>query len=206
MDSTPGVGGNVESAVIGTPRLDLPVASADALQALIAGDAGRLVALTGARFPDPLVAPPLTEDALPMFVARLRDEPSIAPWWFRLIVLRETMEAVGSIGFAGPPDADGVVIAGYSVYPAHQGNGYASEAFVAIVAWALDQPEVARVRATVQASNAPSLAVAHRAGLRAVAVATDEEVGEVEVWETPARVATPSGRGQAGREPEHDST
>ena len=40
-------------------RLDLPPLTATALDALIAGDRAALEAETGARFPEPLAAPPL---------------------------------------------------------------------------------------------------------------------------------------------------
>jgi RimJ/RimL family protein N-acetyltransferase len=168
---------------ITSDRLDLPPMSADAVQALIDGDAAHLTALTGAAFPLPLQPPPLTADALPFFRDRLRDDPAIAPWWFRLIVRRDTGQAVGSVGLGGRPDDAGVVLAGYSVYPEHQGQGIASEAFAALVAWALAQPGVNRVRATIPPWNIPSLRVAAKAGLAAVATEQDQEVGEVQVWE-----------------------
>ena len=61
------------------------------------------------------------DDALPFFVERLRAEPAIAPWWARLLVRRETREAVGSAGFAGAPDETGTVVVGYAAYPEFQG-------------------------------------------------------------------------------------
>ena len=183
---------------ISTDRLDLPPLSADAVQALIDGDAERLTALTGAVFPLPLRAPPLTEDALPFFRDRLREEPAIAPWWVRLIVRRETGEAVGSAGLTGGPDAEGTVVAGYAVYEEFQGHGYATEAVRGLVAWALAQPGVARVRATIPPGNAPSRRVAEKAGMRLVGTDRDEEAGEVEVWEISANVDAPSGRSRPG--------
>ena len=173
---------------IATERLDLPPLSAEAIEALIDGDGERLTALTGAVFPLPVRAPPLMEDALPFFRDRLRDEPSVAPWFARLIVRRETREAVGSVGLNGPPDAEGMVLAGYSVYPEFQGHGYATEAMRALVAWALAQPGVTRVRATIPPGNAPSLRVAEKAGMRLVGTERDDEVGEVQVWEIAATV------------------
>jgi hypothetical protein len=53
-----------------TERLRLAPLTAGALDALIDNDRARLEAFTGARFPEPLPAPPLMEDALPS----LRDE------------------------------------------------------------------------------------------------------------------------------------
>lgn len=168
---------------IATERLLLPMLEADAIQALIDGDGGRLEALTGAWFPRPVAPPPLMDDALPFFRDRLRDDPAIAPWWVRLLVRRDTSEAVGSAGLTGRLDVAGVVVVGYAVYPEFQGHGYATEAVRALVAWALGQPAVAAVRATVPPGNAPSLRVVAKAGFRRVGAIVDDEEGELEVWE-----------------------
>lgn len=173
----------MEPAPVETDRFLLPVLGVEAIDALIAGDAARLTALTGATFPAPLQPPPLMDDALPFMRDNLRAAPADAAWWARLIVLRATGEAVGSLGCVGPPDADGGVVVGYSVYPAFQGRGYASEALRALVSWALAQPGVRRVRATIPPDNTPSLKVAARAGLHPNGTAHDKEVGEVLVYE-----------------------
>ncbi len=173
----------MDRLAIATDRLDLRPLSADAVQALIDGDLERLQGLTGAVFPLPLEAPPEMSDALPYFVERLRAEPEIAPWWARLLVRRETREAVGSAGFGGGPDEAGTVVIGYSVYPVFHGHGYATEAVRGLVGWALAQPGVARVRATITPDNVASLRVAEKAGLVRVGTDVDEEAGEVEVWE-----------------------
>jgi len=173
----------MDDAIV-TARLALPPLSADAIAALIAGDGERLEALTGASFPRPVEAPPLMADALPLFRDRLRADPALAPWWARLIVRRDTRQAVGSAGFAGYPDAAGVVTLGYAVYPAFQGHGYAAEAVRVLAAWALGQPGVMAVQATVPPWNTPSLRVVAKAGFRRIGTAADDEAGEVEVWET----------------------
>lgn len=169
-------------------RLDLPPLSVETLTALIAGDRSTLEAATDARFPEPLAAPPLMEDVLPAFLAALRADPAAAPWWARLIVLRETGEATGAIGFAGPPDDAGMVTMGYSLYPAFQGQGIASEAARALVAWALAQPGVRRVRATIAPGHVASARVATAAGLRRTGrIENDPDEGPVEVWASAER-------------------
>ena len=188
----------MDPATITTDRLDLPPLSAEAIEALIDGDGERLAELTGAVFPLPPEAPPEMADALPFLRDRVREDPGSAPWWARLLVRRETREAVGSAGFGGRPDAAGTVTAGYSVYPEFQGHGFATEAVRALVGWALAQPGVARVRATIPPGNAPSLRVAEKAGLRRAGVEVDDEAGEVEVWEIglatgPAEEGSPGG-------------
>ncbi|MBA3416514.1 MAG: GNAT family N-acetyltransferase [Chloroflexia bacterium] len=176
--------------VIATERLLLPPLSADAIQSLIDGDKERLEALTGAWFPRPLAPPPLMADALPFFRDRLRDDPAIAPWWVRLIVRRDSGKAIGSAGFTGRPDVDGAVTLGYAVYPPFQNHGYATEAVRALTAWALRQPGVATIRATVPPSNAPSLRVVAKAGFHRAGETIVDDEGEVEVWEVKPATGT----------------
>jgi RimJ/RimL family protein N-acetyltransferase len=171
-----------------SPRLDFPPLTAKALDAFIAGDRAALEAETGVRFPQPVAAPPLMADALPYFRDLVRDDPGQAPWSARLLVLRETGEAAGSAGFSGGPDAAGAVLMGYSLYPVFQRRGLASEAAAALVAWALTQPGVQRVRATIRPDHVASQGVAERAGLRRTGrIEQDPDEGPVEVWERERR-------------------
>jgi len=169
---------------IASPRLDLPVLTWGALEALIAGDRQALEDATGARFPEPLTAPPLMEDALPFFRDLVRDGTAGAFGPF-LLILRESGEAIGSAGFTGGPNDEGSVLMGYSVYPAFQGRGFASEAARALAGWVLAQPGIRQVRATIPPDHVASQRVAAHAGLhRTDRTETDEDVGLVEVWES----------------------
>ena len=168
--------------VIASRRLDLRPATVAALEALIAGDRERLQASAGATFPAPLTAPPLTEDALPHFRDVLRADPTAAAWWGRWLVARESGTVVGMAGFAGAPDEQGTVTLGYSVYPAMQRQGFAAEAAAALTDWALAQPGVRRVRATIPPEHVASQRVAARAGLTRTGLGETDE-GQVEVWE-----------------------
>jgi RimJ/RimL family protein N-acetyltransferase len=154
-----------------------------ALDALIAGDRAALELVTGSRFPEPLAAPPLMDDALPFF-RELITSGETARFGAFLLVLRETRQAVGSAGFTGAPNDQGVVLMGYSIYPEFQGRGLASEAATALANWALDQPGVERVEATIRPDHATSQRVAANAGLRRTdRVEQDPDEGPVEVWE-----------------------
>ncbi|MBA3316758.1 MAG: GNAT family N-acetyltransferase [Gemmatimonadales bacterium] len=161
-----------------TPRLDLTPLSADAIDALLAGDGIRLLALTGARFRHP-APPPYMADALPVVRDRLRAEPSEAAWWNWLIVDRASGEAVGSVAFAGPVNPEGAVLIGYAMYADFEGRGYATEAVRALVAWAFGQSGVREVRALAPVWNTPALRVAENVGMRPVAAEEDDDVGEV---------------------------
>jgi len=172
-----------ETSVIVTERLELPPLSAAAIAALIDGDRERLAAATGAVWPLPLAPPPEMADALPFFLEQLGKDPGLGPWWARLMVLRRSRQAVGSAGLAGRPDEAGTVTIGYAVYPAFQGQGYATEAVRGLVAWARTQPGVRRIRATIPTWNTASQRVAANAGLRRVGRTHDETAGEVKVWQ-----------------------
>jgi RimJ/RimL family protein N-acetyltransferase len=165
-------------------RLDLAPLSAAALDALIAGDRAALETATGATFLAPLTAPPLMADAVPFMRDRLLEDPVNACWGPYLLVLRETGEAVGSAGFIAKPGDAGVVTLGYSIYPDHQGRGFASEAATALVHWALTQPGVRCIQATIPPGHVASQRVAAKAGLhRTDRAETDPDEGPVEVWE-----------------------
>ena len=168
---------------LSTDRLELLPLTADDLDALIRRDRSQLEAATGARFPDPLLPPPLMDDALPFMRDRLRAEPGELGWWAWLIIARATREAVGSVGLGGRPDDEGTVVLGYAVYPAFEGRGYATEAAQPLVTWALGQIGATRVRATIPPGNTPSLRVAEKLGMRQAGTSQDDEVGEVLVFE-----------------------
>jgi RimJ/RimL family protein N-acetyltransferase len=175
---------------IRTDRLLLLALDADALDACIAGDRERLSSLTGAAFPVPLVAPPLMDDALPYMCDQLRAAPADVGWWPWLIVVAEAGQAAGVLGLAGRPDDDGSVLLGYSLYPHAEGHGFATEAAQALIGWALGQPGVQAVRATIPVGHTPSLRVAARLGMRQVGIAQDAEAGMLGVFETRGAPAT----------------
>lgn len=164
--------------LVQTARLDLRPLGAEAIEALLAGDAERLRRLTGVHFRD-LAPPPYMADALPVVRDRLRDHPAETPWWNWLVVDRDSEEAVGSVAFGGPVNVEGAVLVGYAVYPEFEGRGYATEAVRAMVAWAFAQPGVREVRALAPVWNTPALRVAENVGMHPVAAEEDDDVGEV---------------------------
>ena len=166
-----------------TERLRMVAMEARGLRAWLDGDAHALGDATGAWFREPLDAPPLFREDLAYFSRKMAGAPDEVGWWVWLAYRRDDGEAVAVCGLGGPPDADGAVTLGYSVYPLHEGRGYATEAAGALVSWALTQPGVERVRATVPLGHAASLGVARKLGMAEVGKAVDPEAGEVAVFE-----------------------
>ena len=165
-----------------TERLELAPLTRDEIEALLAGDGGRLRDLTGASFPRPAAPPPYMADPLPEVLNRLAARPEEAPWWNWLMLERETGRAVGSVAFGGPPDETGAVLIGYAMYPQFEGHGYATEAVRALIEWAFHQPGVTVVRALAPVWNTPALRVAENVGMRPVAADEDDDIGEVLVY------------------------
>jgi RimJ/RimL family protein N-acetyltransferase len=81
---------------------------------------------------------------------------------------REDGQAIGGIGFHGPPDEAGSVTIGYSLIPSARGRGYAAEALRGLVRFARKQG-VRRVKGDADLDNVASHRVMVAAGMRLVA-------------------------------------
>lgn len=168
---------------IQTARLRLVPMTVEAIDALIAKDRAALEAEVGAAFPDPLAPPPETGDVLEFF----RDIASRETEWTPcFIVLRDPPTVVGS-GGAMPPDPDGRCIVGYGIYPEHEGNGYATEATLGLIAAYREHVDVVTIAATIHPYNLASSRVVEKAGMRVVGEVIDPKDGRLDVWEIKVR-------------------
>ncbi len=118
------------------------------------------------------------------WLALVESASSADPWIHGFeIVRRADNTVVGSIGFKGPPTADGVVEIAYGVHPDHQGNGYATEAAQALASYAFSTGIVGVVRAhTLPEANA-STRVLTKCGFRRIGEVIDPDDGLVWRWE-----------------------
>jgi [ribosomal protein S5]-alanine N-acetyltransferase len=87
-------------------------------------------------------------------------------WGMFQIILRETGEVIGDIGFHGPPDGTGTVEIGYGLVEQYRGRGLMGESAVAICGLAWSRPEVSRIIARTEKDNAASAGVLRHAGFR----------------------------------------
>jgi len=109
-------------------------------------------------------------------------DTALGRWLVRGIVLPETRELIGHVGFHGPPGinslkAPDAVEVGYTVFPEHRRKGYATEAVVALLDWARGEG-IHRFVASVGPGNEPSLAIVRRLGFVEVGRHWDDEDGE----------------------------
>ena len=151
------------------------------------------------------------EDALtmlPLWIAQRERLGDPGPWSDGVVIRREDLLAVGSMGFKAAPDSTGTVEIGYAINRSQRGRGYATEMAGALVAWALAQPGVERVTAECLARNAASAWVLEKLRFDRVGRRGSPE-GELLFWERrwsgheplPAEVDTVQSRGDAPADP-----
>jgi RimJ/RimL family protein N-acetyltransferase len=86
---------------------------------------------------------------------------------------------VGDVGLSVADGEPGVIKVGYTIDPAFQGLGYATEAIRALVEYAFETLGAELVRAHASAENAPSIRVAEKVGMRLVERFEHREGAEV---------------------------
>jgi RimJ/RimL family protein N-acetyltransferase len=97
-----------------------------------------------------------------------KSDPAEHDWHtYWLIVIKMEGSGAGLAGFKGRPDTAGRCEIGYGIDPAHQGQGYMSEAVRALVGWALGHPACSAVTATT-VSNPASRRLLEKLGARLV--------------------------------------
>jgi RimJ/RimL family protein N-acetyltransferase len=120
----------------------------------------------------------------PDFRAQLKAATEPDPWKFGFATIHKIDNVViGTCGFAGPPDSDGVVEIAYSIAPDYEGRGYATEAAGALVEFASQNSCVRTISAyTLREINA-STRVLEKCGFRKTGELIDSENNPVWRWE-----------------------
>lgn len=86
--------------------------------------------------------------------------------WYAIWVMalkNDPQLVVGDLCFKGL-DANGMVEIGYGIQKAHEGQGYMTEAVIAMTQWANMQPGVKKVEAETDPDNKASQRVLEKAG------------------------------------------
>ena len=100
--------------------------------------------------------------------------------WEGIIIHTEDRTIIGDMGFKGGPDENGEMDLGYSILPAYQGKGYATEMAIAMVEWGLKQPGVRKITASCSGENHASARVLEKAGFTKTGIQDNEIYWEIE--------------------------
>ncbi len=84
------------------------------------------------------------------------------------IIRRSDGMVLGDAGFMGPPDATGAISVGCGIAPDVRGRGYATEALIALLAWAREQSGLTCVLADTTRSNNAAQRLLERVGLHRI--------------------------------------
>jgi ribosomal-protein-alanine N-acetyltransferase len=97
-----------------------------------------------------------------------RVDNALWDWYtYWLVVVRDSPFGAGLFGFKGFPDRNGEAEIGYGIDPAFQGRGYSTEAVIALIGWAFEEPACRAVVARdVLRSNLASQRVLAKAGMK----------------------------------------
>ena len=137
-----------------TPRLRLQALSLEQL-CLILDDSPTLETELGIPVARELLTARVLR-AIRMKIKKMRKaDPADHNWYtYWLIIIKMEGSGAGLAGFKGIPDTAGRCEIGYGIDPAHQGQGYMSEAVRSLVGWALRHPACSAVTATAVSNPA----------------------------------------------------
>jgi len=125
--------------IINTERLELFAADREMTEAGLS-DYNKLSELLYAKIPDGWPPPLNDDDALRWFLEKIISNPLDRGWLMWHIILKDDGKgrrlAIGSCGFKGSPDENGIAETGYSVMENHHRRGFASEALEGLLKWA----------------------------------------------------------------------
>jgi RimJ/RimL family protein N-acetyltransferase len=157
------------------------------MEAVLMGRREEAEALLGSALP-PDAVDPAVERFMSYRLEQLRRSPEIRRWLARAMVLRgEERAMVGNVGFHGEPgvNAAGAPEAleiGYGVRAEYRGQGYATEAVVALLDWARAEG-ISHFVASVAPDNEPSLTIVRKLGFVRTGEHIDPEDGLEHVFE-----------------------
>lgn len=168
---------------VASSRIELRLHHPKALLALVESaaafrDAFGLPAATGLR--DFFVS----GDVSSAWLEELRRAEASDPWKFGFAVVDcASQQVVGSAGFKGAPDDEGMAEVAYAIVPEFEGKGIATEALSRLVEFAFDDPRVRVLRAHTLPTKNASCRVLEKNGFRHVGEVNEPEDGLVWRWE-----------------------
>lgn len=168
-----------------TARLHLEPIRLPLVEAVFRGDRDTAERIAEATLPAAWPGRALIERAFSASLDSIKADPARRLWGDRLMVLERDGQRsiIGSIVFHGCPDETGIAEVGYGVEDDSQRLGYATEAVMASVDWALAQPECRCVEAATFPWNVASIRVLEKVGMHKSGARDHEVLGEMLIYE-----------------------
>ena len=141
-----------------TTRLELVAGTYELCEAEITNP-NVLARMLHAQAPDDW-PPPLNDEQSQRYFLDILRNPETVGWcvWYVILAANARRVLIGNCGFKGQP-RDGKVEIGYSIVPAFQRRGYASEAVNSLAQWAFADPRLERIFAETRPQLHASIGV-----------------------------------------------
>ncbi len=164
-------------SIVKTDRLRLVPATEAMLQAELQSPV-QFSKLINAQVPQKW-PPELYDRRVVQFVLeRMSNDARETGWWIWYNILLGTAQSgdllIGTLGFKGRPNENGIVEIGYSLLQEFQGQGYATEGVQGLIQWAFAQNDVSSIRAQTLHHNLRSIGVLTRNNFQMIGHGMDE--------------------------------
>jgi [ribosomal protein S5]-alanine N-acetyltransferase len=164
--------------MIETERLQLIACNKMHLSALLQSEQS-LADLLGVEFAENwLIFPESIEYSLKMLEAN----PQILRWGMHLFLKKDENKIIGSGGFKGVADENGMVEIGYAVSPLYENQGFATEAAHGMIDYAFSWSPVQMVDAHTLAEENASGKILQKCGMTKIAEKRETEDGDIWQW------------------------
>jgi RimJ/RimL family protein N-acetyltransferase len=167
------------NSIIDTPRTQLHCCELPLLHAAIEGED------VLAHHLNAVLVPNWSEFGNVMFhfaLERVQPDPSLAQWYGYLPVNKQDRCLMGTCGFKGAPDEEGVVEIGYEIAAPYRNQGFATELATALVQHAFGTGKVTKVLAHTLPEPNASTRVLQKCGFTFAGTVDDPDDGPVWRW------------------------
>lgn len=167
--------------MIETARLKLIPFEEAHFQAIMHNDFFELGELLKIKTPDKWTTFPDMDDALPFFYDSYLLNGST--WGGFFTVHKTDKVLLGTCGFKGDPDTEGMVEIGYEIEKSYRNQGLATEAAQGLIDYAYNCVDVRKVWAHTLASENPSVNVLKKLGFQKIGNFHEPSDGDLWRWE-----------------------
>ena len=113
----------------------------------------------------------------------LDNDPSLEGWWTYLVIHSSDNRLIGTCGYKGKPNKQGIVEIGYEVMEEYRNRGFATELAKGLIKNAFSFPRVKIVQAHTLAEKNASGTVLTRCGMTFIHELADPEDGLIWLWQ-----------------------
>lgn len=114
---------------------------------------------------------------------RWKAHPPLRDWWVYLVIYVPENILIGSCGYKGEPDANGVVEIGYEIIPSFRQKGLGAEMAKGLLDHAFSHSAVRKVIAHTLAEENPSVKILESIGFKQTEDVSDADEGLLWKWE-----------------------